>query len=83
MIIITGSTGLIGYSASDYFLQKNIKVIGIDNNMRKYFFGKISSNKFKENRLKKNNNYIHYSTDIRNQKKFMISLINIRIKLKQ
>jgi CDP-paratose 2-epimerase len=69
MIIITGSTGLIGYSASDYFLQKNIKVIGIDNNMRKYFFGKISSNKFKENRLKKNNNYIHYSTDIRNQKK--------------
>lgn len=69
MIIITGSTGLIGYSASDYFLQKNIKVIGIDNNMRKYFFGKISSNKFKENKLKKNNNYIHYSTDIRNQKK--------------
>ena len=69
MIIITGSTGLIGYSVSDYFLQKNIKVIGIDNNMRKYFFGKISSNKFKENRLKKNNNYIHYSTDIRNQKK--------------
>ena len=69
MIIITGSSSLIGYSASDYFLQKNIKVIGIDNNMRKYFFGKISSNKFKENRLKKNNNYIHYSTDIRNQKK--------------
>ena len=53
MIIIAGSTGLIGYSASDYFLQKNIKVIGIDNNMRKYFFGKISSNKFKENKLKK------------------------------
>ena len=69
MIIIAGSTGLIGYSASDYFLQKNIKVIGIDNNMRKYFFGKISSNKFKENKLKKNNNYIHYSTDIRNKKK--------------
>ena len=69
MIIITGSTGLIGYSASDYFLQKNIKVIGIDNNMRKYFFGKISSNKWVLNRLKKNNNYIHYSTDIRNQKK--------------
>ena len=69
MIIITGSTGLIGYSASDYFLQKNIKVIGIDNNMRKYFFGYISSNKFKENKLKKNNNYIHYSTDIRNKKK--------------
>ena len=56
MIIITGSTGLIGYSASDYFLQKNIKVTGIDNDMRKYFFGKISFNKFKENKLKKNNN---------------------------
>jgi CDP-paratose 2-epimerase len=69
MIIITGSTGLIGYSASEFFLNKKIKVIGIDNDMRKYFFGKISSNKFKEKKLKKNSLYIHYSTDIRNQKK--------------
>ena len=30
MYIITGSTGLIGSSASDYFLKKKHKVIGID-----------------------------------------------------
>ena len=48
MYIVTGSTGLIGFSTSEYFLKKNIKVIGIDNDMRSYFFGKKSSNKWKK-----------------------------------
>lgn len=69
MILITGSTGLIGYAASLFYLKKNIKVIGVDNNLRKYFFGPKSSNKWKENILKRDKNYIHFSTDIRNKKK--------------
>ena len=69
MIIITGSTGLIGSSASEYFLNKKNTVIGIDNNLRKYFFGKNSSNKWKEKRLKKYKSYLHYNLDIRNKKK--------------
>ena len=48
MIIVTGSLGLIGYSACDFFSKKNHKVIGIDNDMRSYFFGKNSSNKWKK-----------------------------------
>ena len=59
MIIITGSTGLIGSSASDYFLKKGEKVIGIDNDLRSYFFGKIASNKWKEKKLKENKLYVH------------------------
>ena len=47
MYIVTGSTGLIGFSTSEYFLKKGIKVLGIDNDMRSYFFGKKSSNKWK------------------------------------
>ena len=69
MILITGSTGLIGFAASNFYLKKNNKVIGVDNDLRSYFFGKKSSNKWKEKILKKNSNYSHYSIDIRNKKK--------------
>ena len=69
MILITGSTGLIGFAASNFYLKKNNKVIGVDNDLRSYFFGKKSSNKWKEKILKINNNYSHYSIDIRNKKK--------------
>ena len=69
MILITGSTGLIGFAASNFYLNKNNKIIGVDNDLRSYFFGKKSSNKWKEKILKKNNNYLHYSIDIRNKKK--------------
>ena len=38
VVIITGSLGLVGAEATKFFCKK-IKVIGIDNNMREYFFG--------------------------------------------
>ena len=40
IIIITGSCGLVGSEAVNFFLKKNFFVIGIDNNYRKNFFGK-------------------------------------------
>jgi CDP-paratose 2-epimerase len=69
MILITGSTGLIGSVASNFFLSNKNNIIGIDNDLRSYFFGKKSSNKWKEIILKKNKRYKHYSIDIRNKKK--------------
>ena len=69
MYIITGSTGLIGSSASYYFLNNGIKVLGIDNDLRSYFFGKNGSNKWKETILKKNKLYFHHNVDIRNKDK--------------
>ena len=71
MFIITGSTGLIGSSTSEYFLRKSIKVIGIDNDLRSYFFGKIVSNKWKEKKLKENKLYTHLNVDIRNKDKIL------------
>ena len=69
MFIITGSLGLVGSSASEYFLKKHTPVIGIDNNLRSYFFGKNGSNIWKKKYLKKNKLYSHYDIDIRNKKK--------------
>ena len=51
-------------------------MIGIDNNLRKYFFGIKASNKWKELVLKKDKNYNHFSIDIRNKRKFSIFFKN-------
>ena len=69
MILITGSTGLIGSAACFFYLKENQPVVGIDNDLRSYFFGKNGSNKWKEKILKKDKNYKHFSIDIRNKKK--------------
>jgi CDP-paratose 2-epimerase len=39
VVIITGSSGLVGSAASKFFASKGLQVIGIDNNMRKSLFG--------------------------------------------
>ena len=67
MYIITGSTGLIGSSTCEFYLNKKKPIIGIDNDLRKYFFGTQGSNKWKEKKLRKDKNYKHYSVDIRNK----------------
>ena len=36
--IITGSTGLVGSESVNFFHEKGFKVIGIDNDMRKFFW---------------------------------------------
>ena len=38
-ILVTGSSGLIGSEAVQYFGKKGHTIIGVDNNMRKEFFG--------------------------------------------
>ena len=82
MILITGSTGLIGSAASQYYLNKNKTVLGIDNDLRSYFFGKKGSNKWKEIILKKNKKYKHFSIDVRNKKKIFSIFKKYRKKIK-
>lgn len=38
-ILVTGSAGLVGSAAAEFFKEKGWKVVGVDNNMRHYFFG--------------------------------------------
>ena len=64
--LITGSAGLIGSQACNFFSEKGYKIIGIDNDLRSYFFGESASTKGSLESLKSNiNNYEHYNIDIR------------------
>ena len=82
MILVTGSTGLIGYETCNFYLKKNNSVIGIDNDFRSYFFGPYGSNKWKEKKLKKDGRYIHYSVDIRNKSKIFNIIRKYKKKIK-
>ena len=65
-VLITGSCGLIGMESCLFFYEKGYRVIGVDNDMRAYFFGEeasTSKNKvFLENEI---DDYVHYNVDIR------------------
>ena len=64
--LITGSCGLVGSESSIFFSKKGFKVIGIDNNARKSFFGRDGDIKWIRDKLKKNlKNYEHFNVDIR------------------
>jgi len=65
--IITGSTGLVGSEAVNFFHDKGFDVVGIDNNLRKFFFGQNgSTNWIKSKLLKRNKNFVNLNLDIRN-----------------
>jgi CDP-paratose 2-epimerase len=67
VVIITGSSGLIGSEAVNFFCEKGFDVIGIDSDFRKIFFGNEGSTiKIKNKNLKENKNFKSYSVDIRN-----------------
>jgi len=66
--IVTGSGGLIGSETVDFFASKFDVIIGIDNNMRQYFFGAEASTNWNVQRLQGNySNYKHYNIDVREQ----------------
>lgn len=67
--VITGSAGLIGSEASRYFADKGLQVVGIDNNMRKEFFGENASTEWNRLRLEKQlgEKYAHQAIDIRDE----------------
>lgn len=65
--LITGSGGLIGSEAVSFFADKFDLVLGIDNNLRQYFFGKEASTDWNRERLSSRfSNYIDHAIDIRN-----------------
>jgi len=68
VVIVTGSCGLIGSETVSFFAEKGFDIVGIDNNMRKLFFGEDGSILWNLKRLKaKYKNYKHYSVDIRRE----------------
>jgi CDP-paratose 2-epimerase len=68
--VISGSAGLIGSEAAVFFAESHgLDVVGIDNDMRRTFFGDDASTAGSLARLKQRlgKKYTHHSTDIRDQ----------------
>ncbi len=65
-VVITGSAGLIGSEAAQFFCRQGHRVIGIDNDMRRRFFGADASTRWKRDLLVRDYaNYVHHDSDIR------------------
>ena len=64
--MITGSAGLIGSEAVKFFSSHFDLIVGIDNNLREYFFGSEGSTAWNRTYLESTvSNYVHHDIDIR------------------
>jgi CDP-paratose 2-epimerase len=64
--VVTGSSGLIGSEAVRFLCKQGMEVIGIDNNLRQYFFGPEGSTEWNTQKLQRElTSYTHFSIDIR------------------
>ncbi|MFZ0738926.1 MAG: NAD-dependent epimerase/dehydratase family protein [Candidatus Acidiferrales bacterium] len=67
-ILVTGSSGLIGSEAVEHFDAKGDDVIGVDNNMRREFFGAAGDTSWNLERLQKaTKHFSHCNLDIRDR----------------
>jgi CDP-paratose 2-epimerase len=69
IILVTGSAGLIGSESVRFFCELGYTVVGIDNNLRQFFFGENASTQWNRDRLLKDygNRYLHHAIDIRDR----------------
>jgi CDP-paratose 2-epimerase len=67
-VLVTGSSGLIGSEAAEYFDRQGSEVHGIDNNMRRVFFGDLGDTTWNLDRLRRvSKNFTHHNVDIRDR----------------
>jgi CDP-paratose 2-epimerase len=67
--LVTGSAGLIGSEAARHFAALGMHVVGIDNDMRRYFFGPDGSTVWSRHQLitSLGSAYTHFNVDIRDR----------------
>ena len=67
-VLITGSSGLIGSEAVEFFDHRGWEVHGVDNNMRRDFFGPDGDTTWNLERLRRRTrHFAHYPLDIRDR----------------
>ena len=67
-IIVTGSLGLVGSEAVRFLTAMGLKVLGVDNDMRREFFGDEASTEWNRKVLEEEcPGYKHFSWDIRSE----------------
>jgi CDP-paratose 2-epimerase len=68
LAVITGSAGLVGSESARFFCGEGWDVVGIDNDMRSYFFGAEASTAANRASLEADlSNYRHLAVDIRDR----------------
>jgi CDP-paratose 2-epimerase len=66
--VVTGSSGLIGSETAKFLHERGLEVIGIDNNLRQYFFGAEGSTAWNTEQLQRTlPRFSHHALDVRNQ----------------
>ncbi|MBI4538190.1 MAG: NAD-dependent epimerase/dehydratase family protein [Gemmatimonadetes bacterium] len=69
IVLITGSAGLVGSDAAAFFCERGYAVVGLDNDMRRYFFGEAASTRWQRDRLlSAYSNYVHHDVDVRDRR---------------
>jgi len=68
VVLVTGSGGLIGSETARFFHARGFSVVGVDNDMRRYFFGEEASTLWNRRRLEAElARYRHFDADIRDR----------------
>jgi CDP-paratose 2-epimerase len=68
LVLITGAAGLIGSESALFFARQGFDVIGVDNDMRQYFFGADGSTAWRKALLERElRSYRHVNADIRDE----------------
>jgi CDP-paratose 2-epimerase len=81
-VVVTGSSGLIGSEAVAHFDQSGHTVAGVDNNMRREFFGPAGDTTWNLERLRKTTRrFTHHALDIRDRERVMAFLRDHRADL--
>jgi CDP-paratose 2-epimerase len=67
--VVTGAAGLIGSEAVEHFVARGMDVVGIDNDMRRVFFGEEASTSWNRERLERalGASYEHVDLDVRDR----------------
>jgi CDP-paratose 2-epimerase len=66
LALVTGSAGLVGAETVRFLCEKKFDVVGIDNNLREYFFGDAASTEWARRELESSlPSYRHVQADIR------------------
>jgi CDP-paratose 2-epimerase len=68
VVLITGASGLIGSEAALFFADKGFGILGVDNDMRRYFFGDDGSTAWRRKMLERDiRGYRHVEADVRDE----------------
>jgi len=79
LILVTGSSGLIGSEVCSYFAAQGYRVHGVDNNQRAVFFGPQGDTRWNQRRLEQElPSFVHHELDIRDRRGVLDLLAEIR-----